>query len=341
MAGIAWPMTILSKPTVSVVLPVFNGESSIARAVRSVLGQTISNLELIVVDDASADRTIDLLSRYSEPRLELVRLERNSGAAAARNAGIRRARGDYIAFLDSDDEWLPQKLERQLELIAAAPAATGISTTGFRIHRLVSGCHQDVVPDPNADWRREQLTMCALGPGSTLLVKREVFAQVGGFDVALRRFEDWDWMIRCLAVRNIVICPSVLAVLYVDRKPSVRVVRRSAEQFLGKHVRSSEIAFGSAAARRLRVSMELEIVRTMIANGQYLSALPCAAWAALYSPPRVGVLLREILKRTAYGDMSWALPGKSHVPVAAGESRSLFDQPRDHLYHRPERQDLY
>ena len=312
---------IHSRPTASVVLPVFNGEACIGRAARSVLGQTISDLELIVVDDGSTDRTNEVVSRYSEPRLEFIRLEKNSGPAAARNAGVSRARGDYIAFLDSDDEWLPTKLERQLELIVASPPAIGICTTGFRIHRIATGRFQDTIPDPNADWYRQQLTMCALGPGSTLMVKREVFSQVGAFDVALRRFEDWDWMIRCLAVHAIVICPSVLAILHVDRRPCVRIVQQAAEHFLVKHAQRSETIFGNGAARRLRASVELEIARAMIANGRYLSALPRATWAALYSPPRVGVLLRELLTRTWHGDLAWALPGKlRHTRVADRET---------------------
>jgi glycosyltransferase involved in cell wall biosynthesis len=298
------------RPTVSVVLPVFNRELSIGRAVQSVLCQTMSDLELVVVDDGSADRTSAVISRYSEPRLKLVKLADNSGPSAARNAGISLARGEYIAFLDSDDEWLPSKLELQVKTIRASSATTGISTTGFRIHRVVGGCYQDTVPDPDDDWQRQQLTMCALGPGSTLMVKRDVFSQVGMFDVALRRFEDWDWMIRCLAVSNIVICPSVLAILHVDRRPSLKIVQQSAEYFLKKHMQRSEATFGSHAARRLRASVELEIARAMIANGRYRSALPCIARAGRDSPGRMSLLLGELLKRTWGGDVAWALPGK-------------------------------
>src|SRR5215813_314182 len=270
----------------------------------------MSDLELVVVDDGSADCTSRVVSRYLEPRLKFVKLANNSGTSAARNAGISLARGDYIAFLDSDDEWLPDKLERQIETIRASSVTTGISTTGFRIHRLVSGRCEDIIPDPYADWQRQQLTMCALGPGSTLMVKRDVFPQVGMFDVALRRFEDWDWMIRCLALRKIVICPWVLAVLHVDRRPSVSIVQRSAERFLEKHILGSEATFGSGAARRLRASVELEIARTMIANGRYASALPYIVRAGCYSPERMSLLLGELMKRTRSGDIAWALPAK-------------------------------
>jgi hypothetical protein len=130
------------------------------------------------------------------------------------------------------------------------------------------------------------------------------------FDVALRRFEDWDWMIRCLALCKIVICPSVLAVLHVDRRPSVRIVQRSAERFLEKHMQGSEATFGSGAARRLRASVELEIARAMIANGKYAAALPCIARAGRYSPERANLLLGELMERTWSGDIAWALPGK-------------------------------
>jgi glycosyltransferase involved in cell wall biosynthesis len=315
------------RPTVSVVLPVFNRERSIGRAVQSVLRQTMSDLELVVIDDGSADHTSTVVSRYSDPRLKFVKLANNSGTSAARNAGISIARGEYIAFLDSDDEWLPDKLEQQVETIRASSATTGISTTGFRIHRVVSGSYEDIIPDPHDDWQRQQLTMCALGPGSTLMVKPDVFPQVGMFDVALRRFEDWDWMIRCLAVRNIVICPSVLAVLHVDRRPSIRIVQRSAERFLEKHLQSSEAAFGSSAARRLRASVELEIARTMIANGRYRSALPCIARAGCHSPGRVSLLLGDLLKRTWTGDIAWALPAKLRLKrIRDREIPERFDE---------------
>ena len=134
--------------------------------------------DYVFVGDGSADCTSRVVSRYSERRLKFVKLANNSGTSAARNAGISLAQGEYIAFLDSDDEWLPDKLEQQVETIRASPATTGISTTGFRIHRVVGGCYQDTIPDPHGDWERQQLTMCALGPGSTLMVPETAEASI-------------------------------------------------------------------------------------------------------------------------------------------------------------------
>src|SRR2546425_12408176 len=105
---------------VSVVIPVFNGEKSINRALKSVLSQTFSNLEIIVVDDGSTDQTINCVSQAPSDRLKLVKHDRNRGAAAARNTGIAAARGSLIAFLDADDAWRPDKLARQIKALGKA-----------------------------------------------------------------------------------------------------------------------------------------------------------------------------------------------------------------------------
>lgn len=101
---------------VSVVTPLYNSEAFVADAVRSVLGQTVKDWEMIVVDDASTDGSAEMVERSmgSDRRVKLIRLKRNSGSAVARNTAIEAARGRYIAFLDSDDQWLPRKLEKQI-----------------------------------------------------------------------------------------------------------------------------------------------------------------------------------------------------------------------------------
>lgn len=102
-------------PLVSVVIPTYNRAEFLPRAVESVLRQTVDDFELIVVDDASTDDTEAVVERFDDPRVEYVRHGTNRGGSAARNTGIERSSGEYIAFLDSDDEWYPRKLERQVE----------------------------------------------------------------------------------------------------------------------------------------------------------------------------------------------------------------------------------
>ena len=102
----------MSSPTVSVILPTYNRVALLPRAISSVLNQSYSNLELIVVDDCSNDGTEEEISRIRDARLTVIRQAVNSGPGAARNVGIRAASGQYIASQDSDDEWLPEKLTK-------------------------------------------------------------------------------------------------------------------------------------------------------------------------------------------------------------------------------------
>src|SRR4030043_1337098 len=103
-------------PTVSVIIPTYNRAHLVGRSIRSVLNQTYQDLEVIVVDDGSKDNTAEIVRGITDPRIVFLKHEKNRGVSAARNTGLKAARGKYIAFQDSDDEWLPQKLEKQLEL---------------------------------------------------------------------------------------------------------------------------------------------------------------------------------------------------------------------------------
>lgn len=106
-------------PLISVIMPLYNAESFVSEAIESVRCQTVENWELFVIDDCSTDGSVDVARKYCEidPRIKLLRNEKNSGVSVTRNRGIDAARGEYIAFLDSDDVWLPEKLQRQLSLM--------------------------------------------------------------------------------------------------------------------------------------------------------------------------------------------------------------------------------
>lgn len=111
------------RPLVSVITPTFNSEDFILETVRSVQNQTFQNWELIVIDDASSDRTVELVQTIQDDRIQLIQLDVNSGAAVARNRGIDLAKGRYIAFLDADDLWLPSKLGKQLQFMTEKDAS--------------------------------------------------------------------------------------------------------------------------------------------------------------------------------------------------------------------------
>jgi glycosyltransferase involved in cell wall biosynthesis len=182
-------------PEVSVVIPTYNRAATVERAIQSTLAQTLPPLEVIVVDDASDDRTEERLGMIRSPLLRVIRHAQNRGAAGARNSGIEAARGDCTAFLDADDEWLPNKLSVQLPQLLSAPEHTAVSCTGAMMHLLDHARQLEIHPTDTPDWHRRLLLGCDLSPGTTLLAHRWIFEKVGLFDETLRRFEDWDWLI--------------------------------------------------------------------------------------------------------------------------------------------------
>ena len=179
---------------ISVIIPTYNRAGTILRSVESVLNQTEKDLELIVVDDCSTDNTIEILKQIDDKRLSVIKLEKNSGACHARNVGIENAKGDFIAFQDSDDEWKPNKLERQLAVC-------------LRKNAGVVFCGLERFDDPNGknkpfpDLKKSgfygfgALVERSRVSTQTIFAKREIFNDYL-FDVNVRRGQDYDWTIR-------------------------------------------------------------------------------------------------------------------------------------------------
>src|SRR5688572_16958601 len=116
---------------VSVIIPTHNRAQSVVTAIASVVRQTFQDLEIIVVDDASNDDTAEVLAQFRDKRIKVIRHQTNRGGAAARNTGIRHSTFDYIAFLDDDDEWLPEKLAKQMAALLTSPPEVGCVYTGY------------------------------------------------------------------------------------------------------------------------------------------------------------------------------------------------------------------
>lgn len=188
----------MSLTLVSVILPTHNRAKTLRRAIDSVLAQTYRELELIVIDDGSTDETPSLLASYKDPRLKLFNPGRLGSAARARNFGLKQARGEFIAFQDSDDIWLTEKLERQLAFAAQHPQ-TDMTACGYIVVRADSRpprYHGKELLDPQHDFRS---LFC--GYGSQLstpawLIRRERLVQLGGFDETLHMWEDWELSLR-------------------------------------------------------------------------------------------------------------------------------------------------
>ena len=123
-----------AKPLVTVIIPTFNRASVVGRAIRSVLRQTFPNWELLVVDDASTDGTEREVRSYSDKRVKYIRHTQNRRISAARNTGIRAAQGGYVSFLDDDDEWLPEKLAKEVEVLRNSDPEVGLVYTGKTVY---------------------------------------------------------------------------------------------------------------------------------------------------------------------------------------------------------------
>lgn len=183
-------------PTVSVIIPTYNRDEFVAEAVDSVLRQTMPEVECIVVNDGSTDSTARELSRISDSRLMVVDQE-NKGVSAARNAGIANAAGSFIALLDSDDYWLPEKLERQLALMQAGNLE--ISQTDeiwIRNGKRVNPANKHAKPE--GMFFERSLEMCLISP-SCVMFSREYWRMMGPFDEDFPACEDYDlWLRTCL-----------------------------------------------------------------------------------------------------------------------------------------------
>jgi len=196
-------------PLVTVVIPTYNRSHVLERALQSVLVQTLKDFELIVVDDGSTDYTGELLSGY-ENKLKVFSQE-NRGVSAARNLGILHSQGELIAFLDSDDEWLPTKLERQIALFDPTKSCfvchtdetwlkDGREVPQKKIHRKQGGLFFE-----------RALERCLISP-SAVVMSRALLDRVGWFDECLPAAEDYDLWLRVTAFHEVDFVPKPLVI---------------------------------------------------------------------------------------------------------------------------------
>jgi glycosyltransferase involved in cell wall biosynthesis len=173
---------------VSVIVPAYNAGRYIDRTLLSVRGQTYANLEILVVDDGSSDDTPDIVMRHAglDARIRLIRQD-NAGVAAARNTGIGQARGRYIAPIDADDLWAPEKIARQIAAVHGATATIGLVYSWY----ILIGEHDDIIGSINntpedTEFLQRMCRYNVVGNGSSALLLRRAVLEVGGYDTSLR-----------------------------------------------------------------------------------------------------------------------------------------------------------
>jgi glycosyltransferase involved in cell wall biosynthesis len=205
-----------AEPLVSIILPTYNRERLLPRAIKSVLEQTFPHFELLVVDDGSTDNSAEVVAGFDDPRIRYIKHDRRLGGGAARNSGIRSSCSTYVAFQDSDDQWLPEKLALQIRHFEQAPAAVGAIYCGYI--KVGPGAGERYFPQPHI--RRtagdilEALLLENFIDTPTLIVRRECFDRVGLFDERLARFQDWELMIRIAGAYQVGFIPEPLLRAY-------------------------------------------------------------------------------------------------------------------------------
>lgn len=240
-------------PLVSVIIPTYKRPAQVCAAVESVRAQALRDIEIIVVDDCSGDDTVECVTALGDPRVRVLVHESNKGANAARATGIATARGEWVAFLDSDDRWLPEKLERQLSLVAERGPEYGLCTTWFT--GLDPSGTQLFTVQPTLDGEVAMPLMCRndLGGYSTALVRRVDLLAVDGVDETLPACQDWDLWVRLAQRVKVCVVQEHLVDYLVDDTDAVRITNSTKRVILGhRHMYRSLRGCGHEIPVRLR-----------------------------------------------------------------------------------------
>lgn len=184
-------------PRVSVIIPTYRRPHLLGAAIQSVLNQTFQDFEILVVDDHSGDNTEAVVLAFADPRIRYIAHHTNWRVGAARNTGVLNSNGAFIAFLDDDDEWQPEKLERQLEIFDRSAPVTGAVYTGFQmIDRVTGKTKLTMRPSKRGHILHELCRDNCVGTASTVILRRKCLEDVGLFDETIDFGEEYDMWIR-------------------------------------------------------------------------------------------------------------------------------------------------
>ena len=294
-----------SDPLVSVITPTLNRAAYLTEAVRSVFAQTYSAWELIVVDDGSTDDTLATLSALAHPKLRVIAHEQCHNPARLRNAGLRAARGTYVAFLDSDDLWSPEKLSVQLtDLLAHPPARWSYTQV-----RLIDAHGAELPPEMFEPWRpydgaifealllHEAKVACP-----SVLVERRLLEEVNGFDESMRFCEDYELWLRLSRRANARAVPVPLVSVRLHAGSGTQQHRDAAwECFVRTYERVLGWPVGPEAKARCRRQVAFFLAKLAHADsisGRHRSAYG-RLWSALQRHPSSGAAWHALARVTA------------------------------------------
>jgi glycosyltransferase involved in cell wall biosynthesis len=193
-------------PLVSVVIPAYNGAKTITETIQSILNQTLTDFELIVINDGSTDDTVDVVCQIDDPRITILSFE-NGGLPETRNRGIRNSSGEFITFIDADDLWTPDKVEDQVNALRNNPdAGVAYSWTTF-IDKSSQPLYAGEPFPHQGNVYPQLLIRNFIASGSNIMIRRSVVAEIGEYDATLKSAEDWDYNLRLAARYPFILVP--------------------------------------------------------------------------------------------------------------------------------------
>ena len=283
--------------TITVVIPVWNRARTVGRSIDSAIAQSVPTgwaIRILVVDDGSRDGLADALRVYGD-RVRCVVHGVNLGAAAARNTGIAAADGDYIAFLDSDDVWLPGKLGAQIAFMRTghyAASCTAYVLARQNAREIISPCY-----GTGSLGVSDLIWGCFVSPGSTLICEREVLREIGPFDVTLKRLEDWDLLLRFARTRELGFLATPFARIEASGHADAGQVLRALHQLKERYANT----LSPVDRQHFNAAVELERAAAHFRERRYPSA-----FGALLNSLRLAPTGHVAFKTILHNRFAWA-----------------------------------
>ncbi|GGC97052.1 glycosyltransferase family 2 protein [Undibacterium terreum] len=275
---------------VSVIIPAFNAAQTIARAIESVRIQNMDAMEIIVIDDGSADDTYEVAKSLVRPTeiFHVLKMPKNGGVSAARNMGIRHAKGKFLAFLDADDIWLPGKLKQQVAAIKQDPLITLVSCNSKLISEAGEHLKEGHVnrPPVEGDEAWKTLLIYNFLPTPTVLTYRKLVLQLGGFDESLAVGEDLDLWIRLAMLGKIRVLKDIL-INYYDSTDSLMKrhlwqTQTIVQPMLERHLVTQYSKLSSSEVRHIRGTQSFQMGCNLFFAGAFLPSIPPFIKAAYF-----------------------------------------------------------
>jgi glycosyltransferase involved in cell wall biosynthesis len=286
----------MNSPRVSVIIPNYNYQEFVCKTVDSVLMQTYQNLEIIVVDDGSKDSSREILRAYGD-KIKVIE-QVNQGVSRARNNGVAQSKGDFVAFLDSDDLWLPTKLEKQMKKFQKDTDIGLVHCSMKLIDREENDC--GVIDQGAEGWVADEFLKyergVVIGAGSTSLLPRRVFDEVGGFDPRQTTAADWDFSYRVASKCKIGFVPENL-VLYRLHGSNMHANIKSMERDMMLGYKKAFTNGAKANRGECYGNLHRSLAGSYFRSGDYAEFAKHAVKSVWHKPTGIGYFLRFPLRR--------------------------------------------